>query len=94
MKRGVYGVAVDQNGDVYVSGDDAVRAFTSGGALLYQWGTRGSAAGQFDDPEGVAVDRNGNVFVADMFNNRIQKFGFVPTPATRMTWGRLKSLYR
>jgi DNA-binding beta-propeller fold protein YncE len=90
----VYGVAVGPNGDVYVSSDDVVRIFTSGGAPLDQIGTSGAAEGQFDNPEGVAVDRSGNVFVADMFNNRIQKFGYVPTPAKRTTWGRLKSLYR
>lgn len=89
-----YGVAVDQNDHVYVSGNDVVRAFSSSGTLLYEWGGTGSAPGQFSDPEGVAVDRLGNVFVADMYNNRIQKFGFVPTPTQRTTWGQVKHLYR
>jgi sugar lactone lactonase YvrE len=34
----------------------------------------GSAANQFSYPQGVYVDSNGNIFVADLFNNRIQKW--------------------
>lgn len=41
-------------------------------------------------PFGVAADGAGNVFVPDYGNTRIEK---APTPATTMTWGRLKSLY-
>ena len=39
-----------------------------------KWGTEGSGNGQFSAPGGVAVDSSGNVYVADIFNNRIQKF--------------------
>src|ERR1022692_3568262 len=33
-----------------------------------------SANGQLNNPSGVAVDSSGNVYVADQYNNRIQKF--------------------
>jgi tripartite motif-containing protein 71 len=37
------------------------------------FGTRGSAAGQFNFPAGVAVDRTGILFVADVYNHRLQR---------------------
>ena len=41
---------------------------------LRQWGTYGSAPGQFNDPQGVVVDGSGNIYVADAGNFRIQEF--------------------
>ena len=42
--------------------------------FLLKWGSFGSGDGQFNFPNGVAVDPSGNVYVADAYNNRIQKF--------------------
>jgi DNA-binding beta-propeller fold protein YncE len=47
------------------------------------------AAPQLDGPDGVAVDPSGNVFVADEFNNRIQKF--TNTGKFIRKWGSLGS---
>ena len=44
--------------------------------FLLEWGTLGSGDGQFSSPFGVAVDASGNVYVADLFNHRIQTFGY------------------
>jgi DNA-binding beta-propeller fold protein YncE len=61
---------------------------------MAQWGTHGSGDGQFDYPLGVATDAAGNVYVADQGNHRIQKFGYLATPAISSTWGRVKATYR
>jgi hypothetical protein len=41
---------------------------------LAHWGTDGFNSGQFSHPYGIAVDAQHNVYVADTFNDRIQKF--------------------
>lgn len=42
--------------------------------LVTEWGSPGSADGQFNAPRGVAVNAAGDVYVVDGNNNRIQKF--------------------
>lgn len=37
-------------------------------------GCKGKGIGQFDQPNGLAIDSQGLLYVADTFNNRIQKF--------------------
>lgn len=38
------------------------------------WGSKGTDAGQFQNPKGVAVGPDGSVYVLDSGNNRVQKF--------------------
>jgi DNA-binding beta-propeller fold protein YncE len=45
--------------------------------------------GQFYLPFGIATDKAGNVFVADTFNNRIQKFS--PRGVFLGQWGKTGS---
>jgi tripartite motif-containing protein 71 len=42
--------------------------------LESSWGGAGNKPGQFNQPSGLSMDRQGNVYVADAYNNRIQKF--------------------
>jgi hypothetical protein len=42
--------------------------------FLAQWGSTGSANGQFQDPSDVAVDATGAVYVSDAQLGRVQKF--------------------
>jgi tripartite motif-containing protein 71 len=43
-------------------------------SFLSNWGSRGTADGQFITPSGIAIDSSDNVYVADVLNHRIQKF--------------------
>ena len=49
------------------------------------WGSSGTAAGQFQFPSGVVVDSTGRVWVADANNNRIQVFAAAETRGEPMT---------
>ncbi len=56
-----------------------VQTYTASGLFLREWGTKGTADGQFFDPSCLAVDPAGNIYVADYTNyeslvNRFQKF--------------------
>lgn len=68
------GVAVDENGNVYVTDIDCVQVFNSSGIRIMKWGSYGSGDGQFSYPTGIAVTRTGKVYVVDAGNNRIQVF--------------------
>ena len=57
-----------------------MQKFTSEGTPLAQWGTYGSAPGQFAYPRGVAVTNSGEVYVADTNNQRIQVLSALGTP--------------
>jgi len=50
------------------------KAAAAGYVFVTAWGLRDSLAGQFAEPHDVAVDSVGNVYVADISNDRIQKF--------------------
>jgi DNA-binding beta-propeller fold protein YncE len=65
-----------------IHGNTRIQKFDSNGNFITKWGSFGSIwdsfgsfdDGQFDWPCGIAVDNSGNVFVADTWNNLIQKF--------------------
>ena len=84
------GVAVDINGNVYVT-DMNNNRIQKWDALTGEWSLfansgPGQALGKFDMPTGIAVDRNGNVYVGDSGHNRVQKWN---AAAQRWTaWGK------
>lgn len=51
-----------------------VAKFDLNGKLLTYWGVTGDAPGAFDNAHNFDVDEGGNLFVADAWNNRVQKF--------------------
>jgi len=58
------GIAVDSEGDLYVvTGCGARYRFSNRqGELLYYFGKRGTAAGQFQLPTGLFIDRNDRIY--------------------------------
>jgi Ca2+-binding RTX toxin-like protein len=88
------GVAVDSSDNVYVTsaniGDTnyLVQKFTSDGVLLDQWFSTGNDGVNIPtyNGYGIAFDSFGKMFIADTFNNRIQKYN--PDDGTLITqWG-------
>ncbi|MGH7163985.1 MAG: hypothetical protein ACREIS_00495 [Nitrospiraceae bacterium] len=74
--RSPWGIAVDGNGDVFVTdtGNQRVQKFDREGNFLTQWGGFGGGDGQFNFPYGIAVDARGSIFVVDSGNTRVQQF--------------------
>ena len=73
---GAIGIAVSQDGRVYVSdyGNNRIQVFTDEGIYQYEWGGIGNADGRMQGPEGIAISPSGEVYVNDLDNHRIQKF--------------------
>lgn len=56
------------------AGGDAPPKDTAPAKFLLEWGSQGSARGEFDFPIGIAINRADEVFVSDHYNSRVQKF--------------------
>jgi hypothetical protein len=70
-------VAWDRAGNIYVAdgyGNSRVAKYEPTGKYIKSWGSRGTAAGQFNVVHGIAIDAQGNVYVGDEGNRRIQVF--------------------
>ncbi|MDT8429879.1 MAG: NHL repeat-containing protein, partial [Pseudomonadales bacterium] len=75
-------VALGENATLYVADGyaDRVQAFAADGDFLSKWGGPfamnifGPFNGWFATVTSLAVDPEGNVFVADFYNDRVQKF--------------------
>ena len=77
------GVAIGRNGDIFVSdghapnkfGTARVVKFSKDGRFIKEWGRKGSAPGEFDEPHDIFIGGSrGWVYVADRRNSRIQVF--------------------
>ncbi len=70
------GIAVDKEGNIYVSDVIAnrIQKFDPQGKFLWKLGSKGSKDGQFDLLKNITVDNQGNLYAVDRANSRIQKF--------------------
>ncbi len=73
---GPQGVAVDEDGNVYVTDtmNNRVEIFDAGGKFISQFGRHCDGVGCFARPKGIAVDRDGHIWVADAMNDTLQVF--------------------
>jgi hypothetical protein len=95
------GVAVDSNGDVFISdsGNNVIREVTTNGLIttVAGNGTSGysgnggqATAAEMNNPVGLTVDASGNIYVAERFNNVIRMIapdGIISTVAGDGTSG-------
>ena len=70
-------VAWDPQGNAYISDgyiNSRVAKVDKNGNWIKQWGSKGSAPGQFDTVHSIAADATGKIYAADRTNRRIQVF--------------------
>jgi gliding motility-associated-like protein len=88
---GIQKIALDGDGNLYVAdfGNNRVQRFPAGstgatnGVTIAGGHGAGTAANQFDFPDGLYVDTQGNVYVTDEINERVQEWA--PGSATGLT---------
>ncbi len=71
------GIAVDAAGGIWVGDTNknrVVRLTATGAPSGFAFGTRGTAAGQFNHPMGIDFGPDGLLYVSDSWNGRIQAF--------------------
>jgi sugar lactone lactonase YvrE len=70
------GVAVDQDGNLYVCDtlNNRIEIFDADGKFISTFGKAGDGPGYFARPKGVAIDSDGHIWVADGMQDRVQVF--------------------
>jgi sugar lactone lactonase YvrE len=76
------GVAVDQDGNVFVSDtwNNRIEVFDANGTYIRAFGEAGDGPGYFARPKGISIDGDGHIWVADGMQDRVQVF----TPEGRL----------
>jgi DNA-binding beta-propeller fold protein YncE len=70
------GVAVDQEGNLYVCDtlNNRIEIFDADGKFVSAFGKAGDGPGYFARPKGIAIDSDGHIWVADGQQDRVQVF--------------------
>jgi len=88
-----YDVAVGPDGNIYVIrfNNGEVYQYSPGGALLLSFGSPNGLNGAYR----IAINPTGTIFITEQYNTRVTRFQIDQgTGAMRLTFGRLKALYR
>ena len=67
------GVAVDDEGNVYVTVTGGILKLSPTGEVLAEWGSAGDKRGRFKEAHFIALDAAGNLFVPEPEKQRVQK---------------------
>jgi tripartite motif-containing protein 71 len=69
------GITIDAEGNIWVAEqlNNRIQEFSASGAYISQFASKGSGAGQLEEPDGVAISE-GEIYVADSGNDRIEEF--------------------
>ena len=70
------GVAVDKDGNVYVTDtfNNRVEIFDADGEFISTFGRNGDGAADLERPKGIAIDCDGHIWVVDAAQNRVKVF--------------------
>jgi len=70
------GIAVDHAGQIYLAfmNQHKIGVYTEKGKLVRQWGKKGKADGEFNQPGGIVLAAGDTLYVTDQCNHRVQKF--------------------
>jgi len=70
------GVAVDSDGNVYVTDtfNDRVEIFDAEGQFISTFGKNGDGPADFERPKGIAIDRDGHIWVVDAAQSMVKVF--------------------
>ena len=68
-------IAFDNDGNLIVTdtGNKRIIVFKPDGTPISEFGSPGLLPGQFDEPVGIDSDEGGDLFIADTWNQRVQK---------------------
>ena len=70
-------VCVVPSGEFFVTdgyGNSRVAKFSADGKFLFDWGQRGTGAGEFHTPHVIVLGRDGLLYLTDRENDRVQVF--------------------
>jgi DNA-binding beta-propeller fold protein YncE len=70
-------IEVDTLGQLWVAdfNHNMIRVFTTSGDPVDAFGALGSGPGEFNGAIGIGIGLEGSIYVADQYNNRVQRFG-------------------
>ena len=74
------GITIDSADNIYVAdtSNNRIQKFNSSHVFQTEWGSSassyGSGPGEMSGPRGITHDSSNNIYVADQYNNRVQKF--------------------
>ncbi len=70
------GVAVDQDGNLYVADtlNNRIEIFDGDGKFIREFGKAGDGPGYFSRPKGVAIDSDNHIWVTDGMQDRVHVF--------------------